>query len=100
MARLRIAAALSSFLYIRKRLPQPKARIETFAPVRPNVRDGSIALAPSARACSFVNSSPAPAAAPTPQFSRNFLREMFSLIVPPPRHLTSNDTAQVNRSHQ
>ena len=38
--RLRIAVALPSSLYLRKRLPQPNARIETFTPVRPRVREG------------------------------------------------------------
>src|SRR5215470_12046841 len=83
MARLRTATALSSSLYIRNRLPQPKARIETFAPVLPNVREGSVALAVSARACSFASSKLALAAAPTPRFSRNSLREMSLLIAPP-----------------
>src|SRR5262249_55258447 len=34
------ASAFSSSSYIRKRLPQPKARMETLAPVRPRVRWG------------------------------------------------------------
>src|SRR6266566_4330757 len=36
--------AFSSSSYMRKRLPQPKARIETFALVRPSVRLGSEAI--------------------------------------------------------
>src|SRR2546421_12429936 len=41
IARLSAARAFSSSSYMRKRLPQPKARIETFALVRPRVRVGS-----------------------------------------------------------
>src|SRR5712691_10483285 len=45
IARLRIASAASSASYMRKRLPQPKVRIETWTPVRPSVRWGSFAAA-------------------------------------------------------
>src|SRR5947208_2832883 len=83
MARLRIAVAASSSLYIRKRLPHPNARIETFAPVRPKVRDGSAPFAESAPAISFSSKRLVPAAAPRPTFSRNSRREISLLMAPP-----------------
>src|SRR2546430_9541334 len=62
MARLRIAKALSSSLYMRKRLPQPKARIETFAPVRPRVREGIGSVVGRALAASLSSKRLVPAA--------------------------------------
>src|SRR5688572_28133183 len=47
-ALLRASSAFSSSLYIRKRLPEPNTRIDTFAPVLPSVRVG-IFSAPTAR---------------------------------------------------
>ena len=75
MAWLSAARALSSCSYMRKRLPHPKARIETLEPVRPRVRVGSGFAGTSPCATSFSNHAPAPVAAPSPIFSRNFLRE-------------------------
>src|SRR5512143_1682273 len=61
--------------YMRKRLPQPMARIETDAPVRPSVRWGSfvVTVASVGRADGRTGIA---AAAPTarPLFSRNSLR--------------------------
>src|SRR5512144_1056956 len=65
---------------MRKRLPQPKAKIDTLAPVRPSVRVGKAAAGGSACATSFSNQAPAPVAAPNPTFSRNFLRERSLLM--------------------
>src|SRR5246127_4644928 len=75
--------ALSSSLYMRKRLPQPKARIETFAPVRPRGREGIGSVPGLALAMSFSNKRLVPAAAPNPTFSRNCRREISLLMVPP-----------------
>src|ERR1700688_2200312 len=83
MARLRMAVALSSSLYMRKRLPQPKARIETFAPVRPRVREGIASALGRAAATSFRSKRLVPAAVPNPRFSRNCRREISLLMVPP-----------------
>src|ERR1700675_1689325 len=83
MARLRMAVALSSSLYMRKRLPQPKARIETFAPVRPKVRKGIGSVPGRGLAMSFSNKRLVLAAAPNPTFSKNCLREISLLMVPP-----------------
>src|SRR6185436_975368 len=82
MARFSAARALSSSWYIRKRLPHPNARIETVAPVRPSVREGS-GPAPAGRAAATSLSSDklAPAAVPKPTRSRNFLRERSLLMV-------------------
>src|SRR6185437_5363899 len=95
IARFRIALALSSSLYMRNRLPQPKARIETFAPVRPKVRLGiasavGVATAPSVRSNSVV-----PAAAPTPILSRNWRREI-SLAMDPPADFYYGMLAQID----
>src|SRR6185503_15361303 len=82
MARFRAASALSSSRYIRKRLPHPNARIETVAPVRPRVREGSgLATAGRAAATSLSSDKLAPAAVPKPIRSRNFLRERSLLMV-------------------
>src|SRR3989442_10119300 len=45
-ARLRASSALSSSLYMRKRLPPPMARMETCAPVRPRARLGKEPVLP------------------------------------------------------
>src|ERR1700730_10131321 len=82
IARLSAASALSSSWYMRKRLPHPNARIETLAPVRPRVRDGSgSTLLGVAAATSFRSDKLAPAAVPKPIRSRNFLRESSLLMV-------------------
>ena len=49
-ARLSASRALSSSLYMRKRLPPPMARIETRAPVRPRTRVGIAPVAARAAA--------------------------------------------------
>src|SRR4029077_9885697 len=69
-------SAFSSSSYIRKRLPHPNARMETFAPVRPRVRVGSgVVPAGWASAKSLRSERLTPAAVPNPTRSRNFLRE-------------------------
>src|SRR5512143_1998383 len=61
--------------YARNRLPQPIARIETEAPVRPSVRWGSFPATGASAGCAAGRAGMA-AAAPTasPLFSRNSLR--------------------------
>src|SRR5438034_5951996 len=66
--------AFSSSSYMRKRLPQPKARIETFALVRPSVRLGSEAIVGWASTTSGKSEMPTPAVV-RPTRSRNFLRD-------------------------
>src|SRR6266700_3600138 len=66
---------------MRKRLPHPNARIETLAPVRPRVRDGSGPRVGVATATSFRSDKLAPAAVPNPIRSRNLLRESSLLMV-------------------
>src|SRR5207302_1743334 len=68
-------------LYIRKRLPQPNARIETFAPVRPKVRVGRALFSDCALPISFSSKRLVPAAAPSPTFSRNSRREISLLMM-------------------
>src|SRR5579864_82766 len=82
-----MATALCSSLYMRKRLPQPKARIETFAPVRPSVRDGR--AADFAPASSFNSSRLVPAAVP---ISINSLREISLLMAHSSRRFAWNLT--------
>src|SRR5215469_10194635 len=74
--------AFSSFPYMRKRLPQPKARIETFALVRPSVRVGSETIAGWASATSGKSERPTPAVV-RPTRSRNFLRDKSFLMGTP-----------------
>src|SRR2546429_232881 len=75
MARWRAAMAFSSSPYIRKRLPQPKARMETLALVRPSVRVGSD-KAPGGCASARSGKRDKPTlAVVTPRLSRNFLRD-------------------------
>src|SRR6266480_491174 len=72
MARWRAAMAFSSSPYIRKRLPQPKARMETLALVRPSVRVGSD-KAPGGCASARSGKRDKPTlAVVTPRLSRNF----------------------------
>ncbi len=67
--------AFSSSPYIRKRLPQPKARMETLALVRPSVRVGSD-KAPGGCASARSGKRDKPTlAVVTPRLSRNFLRD-------------------------
>src|SRR5436190_16576261 len=75
-ARLTASSALSSSLYMRKRLPPPKARIDTRAPVLPSTRVGSLCV------LSVLAALETPAAMPpSAVLSRNRRREM--LINPP-----------------
>src|SRR5215469_13296263 len=76
--------AFSSSSYMRKRLPQPKARIETFALVRPSVRLGSEAIVGWATTTSGKSERPTPAVV-RPTRSRNFRRDK-SFIMGTPRH--------------
>src|SRR6266699_1375678 len=71
--------AFSSSSYMRKRLPQPKARIETFAFVRPSVRFGSEAIVGWASTTSGKSERPTPAVV-RPTRSRNFLRDKSFLM--------------------
>src|SRR5260221_3849297 len=67
----------SSAEYIRKRLPQPMAKIDTDAPVRPRVRWGMVVAAAAVGAVR----TPGNAAAAAPAmalFSRNSRRENLS----------------------
>src|SRR4030095_12669392 len=81
IARFSASSALSSSWYMRKRLPHPNARIETLAPVRPRVRDGSgSTILGVAAAASFRSDKLAPAAVPKPIRSRKFLRESSLLM--------------------
>src|SRR6266550_5314492 len=73
------AMAFSSSSYMRKRLPQPKARIETFAFVRPSVRFGSEAIVGWASTPSGKSERPTPAVV-RPTRSRNFLRDKSFLM--------------------
>src|SRR2546429_6228740 len=66
--------AFSSSSYMRKRLPQPKARIETFALVRPSLRLGSEAIVGWASTTWGKSEMPTPAVV-RPTRSRNFLRD-------------------------
>src|SRR4051794_41861025 len=86
IARFRIALALSSSLYMRNRLPQPKARIETFASVRPKVRLGIASAVGGAAAPSERGKSGGAAAAPPPILSRK-LRGGSLLGLGPPPHV-------------
>src|SRR5207302_3991076 len=65
--------AFSSSSYMRKRLPQPKARMETLALVRPSVRVGND-NARGGSAMSGKRDKPTLAVV-TPRLSRNFLRD-------------------------
>src|SRR6266487_6800555 len=68
--------AASSAEYIRKRLPQPMARIDTDAPVRPSVRWGMVVAAAAVEVARTPgNAAAAPAMA---LFSRNSRRETLS----------------------
>src|SRR5439155_4115433 len=71
--------AFSSSSYMRKRLPQPKARIETFAFVRPSVRLGSEAIVGWASTIAGKSERPTPAVV-RPTRSRNFLRDKSFLM--------------------
>src|SRR5882724_8096368 len=66
--------AFSTSSYMRKRLPQPKARIETFALVRPSMRLGSEAIVGWASTTWGKSEMPTPAVV-RPTRSRNFLRD-------------------------
>src|SRR2546423_9719700 len=77
-ARLSAALAFSSSSYMRKRLPQPNARMETFALVRPSVRVGSGDTGGAAAERSGRRDRVRPAVV-TPIRSRNFLRERSSV---------------------
>src|SRR5258706_12194789 len=65
----------SSAEYIRNRLPQPMARMETEAPVRPSVRWGIVPAAASAGRGDVLRAAAALAMA---LLSRNSRRETFS----------------------
>src|SRR4051812_22903742 len=67
--------------YMRKRLPQPMARMETDAPVRPRVRWGMGVAAAAAPAEAERAGSAAAAPAARPLFSRNSRRVTFSRFV-------------------
>src|SRR5437763_15020439 len=66
--------AFSSSSYMRKRLPQPKARIETFALVLPSVRLGSEAIVGWASTTWGKSEVPTPAVV-RPTRYRNLLRD-------------------------
>src|SRR5882762_4381352 len=96
IARLRAARPASSGSYIKKRLPQPKARIGTETPVRPSTRCGS--FDPAAAAGSAGSAATAPRARPLlPRKSR---RESvsFCFAMDPPLDLDAG-LSQVIRHH-
>src|SRR3954451_20922520 len=71
-ARVRASSAASSSLYIRKRLPVPKARMETRAPVLPRTRVGSAVLPGSAASV--------PAAMPAAAVVSRNLRRVMDIL--------------------
>src|SRR5438876_5669333 len=71
-ARLTASIALSSSLYMRKRLPPPNARMDTRAPVLPSTRVGNLCSLPISAA--FVTPAAKP---PSAVLSRNRRREML-----------------------
>src|SRR6476660_469952 len=78
MARLSAAVALYSSSYMRKRLPQPKASMETFAFVRPSMREGR---AETPGGCTSPRAGRRDKLRPAvvrPTLSRNLLRERSS----------------------
>src|SRR2546422_6639363 len=95
IARLSAARPASSGSYIKKRLPQPKARIGTETPVRPSTRWGS--FEPAAATGRAGNAATAPKARPLlPRKSR---RESVSFFgMGPPLHLDAG-LSQVVRHH-
>src|SRR6516162_2839157 len=100
MARFSAASAFSSSSYIRKRLPHPKARMETLAPVRPSVRWGRPREALSA-ATLFRMGSVA-AAELRPSRSRKPRRERFLLMDDSSQiavGLASSPAASIHRLH-
>src|SRR5439155_6377494 len=96
IARLSAARPASSGSYIRKRLPQPKARIGTETPVRPSTRWGSFASAAAATG-SAGNAATAPRARPLlPRKSRRESVSFFAMG--PPLDLDAG-LSQVLRHH-
>src|SRR5271157_3522520 len=89
MAWFSTASALSSSLYIKKRLPQPKARMETLAPVRPSMRCGN---PPSVAKAKFLSQGRLTLAAPPPaRLPRNLRREKSLLMATPRKDLCQRE---------
>src|SRR5215831_4490798 len=101
MARLRAASAFSSSSYIRKRLPQPKARMETLAPVRPRVRwgrpDEALPAATLLRMGSVTAAEPKPSRSRKPRRERSRLISASSQI---PVALGFSPAVSVHRLHR